>query len=51
MSAILVCILMVIAAIVSFYQIKQEPKKAWPWIIAYWLILTIKNLVDFLVLV
>lgn len=50
MSAVFICILMVIAAIVSFYQIKQEPKKAWPWIVVYWSTLTIKNLVDFLLL-
>lgn len=45
MSAIFVCILMVIAGIVSYLQIKQEPKKAWPWLVP-----TIKNLVDFLMI-
>ena len=44
---IIVLLLMVIAGIVSFFQIKQEPKKAWPWIVVYWLTLTIKNLIEF----
>lgn len=44
---IMVLLLMVIAGIVSFFQIKQEPKKAWPWIVVYWLTLTIKNLIEF----
>ena len=48
MSTIFIFILMIIAGIVSFYQIKHNPKKAWPWIVIYWLVLMIKNLVDFL---
>lgn len=46
-SKIIVLLLMVIAGIVSFFQIKQNPKKAWPWIVIYWLTLTVKNLIDF----
>lgn len=45
-SQIGIIVLAIIAAIVSIYQIKQRPKKAWPWIIAYWVVLTIKNLLD-----
>ena len=44
---ILVLLLMIIAGIVSILQIKQEPKKAWPWIVIYWLTLTVKNLIEF----
>lgn len=45
---IFVVILMIIAGIVSYLQIKQEPKKAWPWICIYWCTLTIKNLIELL---
>lgn len=44
---ILVLLLMVIAGVVSIFQIKQEPKKAWPLIVMYWLTLTVKNLIEF----
>lgn len=44
---IMVLLLMVIVGIVSFLQIKQKPKKAWLWIVAYWLTLTIKNVIEF----
>lgn len=47
-SKILVLGLIIIAAIVSIFQIKQEPKKAWPWIVVYWITLTIKNIIDFI---
>lgn len=47
-SKILVLGLIIIAAIVSIFQIKQEPKKAWPWIVIYWITLTIKNIIDFI---
>ena len=45
-SQICVIILIIIAAVVSVLQIKQKPKIAWPWIIAYWVMLTIKNICD-----
>jgi len=48
-----ICIigLIIVAAVVSVFQIKQQPKKAWPWIIGYWVLLTIKNIVDLLMAV
>ena len=44
---IMILLLIVFAAIVSVFQIKQEPKKAWPFIVIYWVTLTIKNLINF----
>lgn len=43
-----ICIigLILVAALVSVLQIKQQPKKAWPWIVVYWILLTIKNIFD-----
>ena len=46
-SQICVFGLIIIAAVVSVFQIKQQPKKAWPWIVGYWLLLTVKNIFDF----
>ena len=51
MSATFVCILMVIAGIIAFFQFKKEPKKAWPWIVTYWFILTVKNLIEFVMVI
>ena len=45
-SQICVLVLIVIAAVVSVFQIKKMPKHAWPWIIGYWVVLTIKNIFD-----
>jgi len=45
-SQISVIGLIIIAAVVSVLQIKQKPKKAWPWIVGYWILLTIKNIFD-----
>lgn len=43
-----ICIigLIIIAAVVSIFQIKRQPKKAWLWIIGYWILLTVKNIYD-----
>ena len=38
--------LIIVAAVVSVFQIKKMPKHAWPWIIGYWILLTIKNIFD-----
>lgn len=38
--------LIFIAGTVSYLQVKK--KNAWYWIIAYWVLLTIKNLFDLL---
>ena len=46
-SQICVFGLIIVVAVVSVFQIKQQPKKAWPWIIGYWLLLTVKNIFDF----
>lgn len=46
-SQICVFGLIIVAAVVSVFQIKQQPKKAWPWIVGYWLLLTVKNIFDF----
>lgn len=42
-----VCILglIVIAAVVAFGLMKR--RNMWKWIIAYWLLLTVKNIIDF----
>ena len=45
-SQICVLVLIIIAAVVSVFQIKKMPKHAWPWIIGYWVVLTIKNIFD-----
>lgn len=45
-SQICVIGLIIVAAVVSVFQIKQKPKKAWPWIVGYWILLTIKNICD-----
>lgn len=45
-SQICVIGLIIVAAVVSIFQIKQKPKHAWPWIIGYWILLTIKNIFD-----
>lgn len=37
--------LILIAGTVSYLQIKK--KNAWYWIIAYWVLLTIKNIFDY----
>lgn len=41
-----ICIdaLIIIAAVVTFKQARREP--CWVWIIAYWAVLTIKNILD-----
>lgn len=43
-----ICIigLIIVAAVVSVFQFQQKPKQAWPWIISYWILLTIKNIFD-----
>ena len=45
-----ICILglIFIATMVSIFQIGQKPKQAWPWIVGYWVLLTIKNVFDYL---
>ena len=45
-SAFLVLCLMAIAAIVAYRLYKF--KNAWPFIVAYWLILTVKNAIGFI---
>ena len=45
-SQICVLVLIIIAAVVSVFQIKKMPKHAWPWIVGYWVVLTIKNIFD-----
>lgn len=45
-SAFLVLCLMAIAAAVAYIIYKY--KNAWPLIVAYWIVLTIKNAVDFI---
>lgn len=45
-----ICILglIVIATMVSVFQIGKKPASAWPWIVAYWVLLTIKNIFDYM---
>lgn len=45
-SCFLVLCLMAIAAVVAyrFYKIKNT----WPLVVAYWLVLTLKNAIDFI---
>ena len=44
-SAILIIVLAVIAAVVATGLIAGYAM--WPWIIAYWIVLTMKNVVDY----
>ena len=46
MSQILIIVLAVIAAIVAAGLYKK--RNMWPWIIAYWITLTIKNIIDYI---
>jgi len=46
MSQIFVFGLMAIAGIVAWKQVKKS--NPWPWICAYWILLTIKNLFDWI---
>jgi len=45
-SQIGIIMLIFIAAVVSVLQFQQKPKKAWPWIVGYWVVLTLKNICD-----
>lgn len=45
-SQALVCLLMIDAAWVAFGL--SQHWDMWPWIVGYWVILTVKNLVDWL---
>ena len=45
-SAAAVIMLMAIAAIVAAGLMRH--KNMWAWIVAYWIVLTIKNAVDFM---
>lgn len=45
-SQVAVICLILIAAYVSYLQITK--KHAWRWIVAYWVVLTIKNFFDWM---
>ena len=45
MTQTMICLLMIDAGYVAYLQIRR--KNPWPFICAYWALLTVKNLIDF----
>lgn len=46
MSQLLICVLAIIAAFVAYGL--YHKKVMWKWIVLYWCVLTLKNIVDML---